>query len=558
VLTRDSAAAAARTETPYDGGAAIVEWLKAAGVENVFSVSGGPINSIYRACAHRGLPLVHTRHEAAACFMAEAFSRVTGKAGAAVVTLGPGVTNAVTPALVASMAGTPLIIIGAQAATRTFERGAGMSYEVLPAMAAVTKWSARVLDAKRLHEYLDIAWRKMWAGRPGPVFLEVPTDVLTASAGAEPGALGPTAPPRPRAPGIPDADASDVRALLAASKRPILLLGDEAFWDRSDRLVEAIERHGLPFASLRLARGIVDERHPLWAGPGYAPCNGALRQALTEADCVILLGHHFEFDLEFGDKLGPATRVLQVCSDPELLHRNRRADVAVAGSPAAFVELLADAPAMPLDRAWASSVLSDWKKEWEAQRGDDAEGLLHPVAAIDAVREAAPENAIFVSSHGNVDFWADARLRVPAPGRYLRAGQSGALGAEVPYGAGASFADPDAPVIVFVGDGGVGYHVSELDTAERYGRAFIIVVLDDEMWGAIALPQQASFGETYEMELPRRDWAKVAEGLGGKGYLCRDEAAIGVALADAIASGKPALIQVPVASVISPYMHYIS
>jgi acetolactate synthase-1/2/3 large subunit len=147
---------------------------------------------------------------------------------------------------------------------------------------------------------------------------------------------------------------------------------------------------------------------------------------------------------------------------------------------------------------------------------------------------------------------------VKEPGRYLRAGQSGALGAEVPYGLGASFADHDAPVVVFVGDGGVGYHVTELDTAERYGRAFVIVVLDDEQWGAIALPQIARYGESYEMALPRRDWTKVAQGLGCRGYLCQDREAIKAAVTDALASKKPALIQVPVRSVISPYMDYIS
>lgn len=547
----------APTETRLNGGASVVKWLKSAGVENVFSVSGGPINPIYRACAQEGLPLVHARHEAAACFMAEAFSRVTGKAGAAVVTLGPGVTNAVTPALVATMAGTPLIIIGAQAATKSLERGAGMSYDVLPTLKTVTKWASRVLDVNRIPEYLDIAWRKMWDGRPGPVFLEVPTDILSALADADPGRIATEAPPQLSKPGVSAADAAKLRETFAHARRPFMLLGDEVFWDRSDRTLGAIERHRLPFATLRLARGIVDERHECWAGPGYTACNGALRRALAESDCIIMIGHHFEFDLEFGDNIG-AGKIIQVCSDTELLHRNRRADIAVAASPANFMPLLADAPRMEVDLSWTASVLSDWAKERESQLGEDGNDGLHPVAAIDAVADAAPKNTIFVSSHGNVDFWADARLCISAPGRYLRAGQSGSLGAEVPYGAGASFADPDSPVIVFVGDGGVGFHVTELDTAERYGRAFIVVVLDDQMWGAIALPQEASFGETYEMDLPRRDWTKVAQGLGCGGYFCRDAEALRAAVEDAIASRKPAIIQVPVRSVISPYMAYIS
>ncbi|MBI5110474.1 MAG: thiamine pyrophosphate-binding protein [Rhodovulum sp.] len=547
--------AAGAGTAPFDGGAAVVDWLKTAGVAHVFSVSGGPINAIYRACAHRGLPLVHARHEAAACFMAEASSRVTGRPGAAVVTLGPGVTNAVTPALVAMMAGTPLIIVGAHAATTTLERGAGMSYEVLPAMKTVTKWAARVTDPARIPEYLDIAWREMWAGRPGPVFLEIPTDILNAT--VDPAVRR----PRPAAVGavaVSAADTAALHALLAQAKRPLLLLGDETFWDRSDRLVAAIERHGLPFATLRLARGIVDEHHAQWIGPGYAPCNGTLRRALAEADCILMVGHHFEFDLEFGDTVGADARIVQVCSDRALLHKNRRADLAIPASASQFVATLAEAPAMATDRAWASGLAAAWRQERDAQRGESDNQGLHPIAAVDAVTAAAPAHTIYVSSHGNVDFWADARLRLRAPGRYLRAGQSGALGAEVPYGAGASFADPDAPVVVFVGDGGVGFHVAELDTAERYGRAFIVVVLDDECWGAIALPQAGAFGETYEMALPRRDWGKVAEGLGGKGYLCTDPAAIDTAVRDAVASRKPAIIQVPVRSVISPYMDYIS
>ncbi|MBI1385078.1 MAG: hypothetical protein GC150_09230 [Rhizobiales bacterium] len=540
----------------YDGGAAVVGWLKEAGIGHVFSVSGGPINPVYRACAELGLPLVHVRHEAAACFMAEAASRVTGKPGVAVVTLGPGATNTLTPALVATLAGTPLIIIAAQAATRSFERGAGMSHDVLPMVANVTKWSARVLDVNRIGEYLDIAWRKMWAGRPGPVFLEIPSDIMAATLTTAVGRSGPPClVPRP---GPRPADVASLAGEIAAARRPLLLLGDETFWDGGAGWREVIERHQMPFVTLRLARGIVDEHHPFWMGPGYSPCNETLRRALAEADGVFLIGHHFEFDLEFGDKLGRATRVTQIASDPELLHRNRRAELAIPASPASVVEhFLAAAPGA-VDRDWVDGMLASWRAERASQLVENNGGALHPVAAVDAVVTAAPDDTIYVTSHGNVDFWADARLRIRAPGQYLRAGQSGALGAEVPYGAGAAFARPGAPVIVFVGDGGVGFHVTELDTAERHGRPFVIVVLDDELWGAIALPQEMRYGTTYEMGLPRRDWAKVAEGLGCKGYVCNNESEIASAIGEAIASGKPALVQVAVRSVISPYMKFIS
>lgn len=540
-----------------DGGTAVVRSLKAAGVKHVFSVSGGPLNPIYHACSVLDLPLVHTRHEAAACFMAEAAARVTGTPGVAAVTLGPGVTNTVTPALVSTMAGTPLLIIGAQAPTQSFERGAGMSWDPLPILDSVTKWSARVHDVERIPEYLEIAWRKMWAGRPGPVFLEIPANVLSAN--IEDGSAAHVTDPRESARPHISADASaSLEAALGPSRRPVLILGDELFWDRSDRLPAAIEKHGLPFVTLRLARGIVDETHDLWAGPGYVPCNAALGQALGEADCVILLGHHFEFDLGFGGGVNPDATVVQIASDPDQLGRNRRADIAVQASPASAVAVIAAAPPMALDREWVAGFLSNWRDERDAQLGSSPDGPLHPVAAIDAVCAAAPENAIFVTSHGNVDFWADARLRLKHPGRYLRAGQSGALGAEVPFGLGAGFADPTAPVIVFVGDGGVGYHITEIDTADRYGRPFVIVVLDDEMWGAIALPQEKVYKETYEMALPRRDWVRVAEGLGGGGSFARTAKELTAAVRDALSGDRPHLVQVPVTSVISPYMDYIS
>jgi acetolactate synthase-1/2/3 large subunit len=539
-----------------DGGMSLVGWLKEADVAHVFSVSGGPLNPIYHACSVLGLPLVHTRHEAAACFMAEAASRITGKAGCAAVTLGPGVTNVVTPALVATMAGTPLLIIGAQAPTRSFERGAGMSWDPLPILASVTKWSARVLDVERIPEYLDIAWRKMWAGRPGPVFLEVPIDVLSAAVSDEDRPVRPFPPPRP---GLCEADREQLLGMLAEARKPLMILGDELYWDRSERLQSVVERHGLPFATMRLARGILDETQDLFAGPAYVACNAALRRALEEADCVLLMGHHFEFDLGFGAGVKAGARIIQIASDPDLLNRNRRADLAIQASPASAAAAIAEAPPMALDQEWAKAIASAWRKEHREQLGQDGDaGALHPVAAIDAVCAAAPDNTIFVSSHGNVDFWADARLRLRRPGRYLRAGQSGALGAELPYGVGARFADPQAPVIVFVGDGGVGYHVSELDTAERYDRPIVVVVLDDELWGAIALPQEKTYHESYEMKLPRRDWVRVAEGLGGGGALALSARDVTAAVTRALAATKPQIIQVPVASVLSPYMDYIS
>lgn len=538
----------------FEGGDLVVKSLQAMGVRQIFSVSGGPLNSIYSACATHALPLHHTRHEAGACFMADAISRLTGVPGVAAVTLGPGVTNTVTPALVAKMAGTPLLILGAQANTASFERGAGMSADHIPIMEPVTKFAARVLQTERIPEYIDIAFRRMWAGTPGPVFLEIPVNVLAAPAADAPLPLFTRA-----LPGLAAADRQALATAIVGARRPVLLLGDDVRWDLPPQLTQAVERLHLPFATLRLARGVIDETHPLCIGPGYIPCNKTLARALGEADLVILLGHHFEFDLEFGRPLGTETRVLQCVVDPERLGRNRKADLGAIASPSAFVDMLADIDGANIDRAWADGLAHAWRAERAAQLAPvTGDGPLHPVAAIDAAIAALPEDTTLVCSHGNVDFWVDARVQLKQPNHYLRAGQSGALGAEVPYAIGARFAHPERPAVVFVGDGGVGYHVTELETAARYGKPVIIVVLDDQKWGAIALPQKMAYGGEFEMDLPERDWAKVAEGLGGFGAYARTADEIGKAMRAALASGKPAIVQIPVRSIISPYMAHIS
>jgi thiamine pyrophosphate-dependent acetolactate synthase large subunit-like protein len=539
--------------TRFEGGDLLVRGLLDFGVRQVFSVSGGPLNSIYHACAVHGLALHHTRHESAACFMAEAISRTTGVPGVAIMTLGPGVTNSVTPALVSKMASTPMLIVGAQANTRSFDRGAGMSADHVPIMAPVTKWSARVLHTDRIPEYLEIAWRRMWAGSPGPVFLEIPIDILSAAAAPKSVTVSSV-----QRPGLDRKGIEGLAKAVAGAKRPFVLIGDDLRWDASEQLKTLIEKNHLPFTTMRLARGAIDENHPLCAGPGYVPCNATLRQALAEADLVVMLGHAFEFDLDYGNGIAKDATVVQCVMDQELLGRNKPVDFGFVTAPGQFIAALMDLPFGAVDHGWVNKVVHDWHDEWKAQLSAPAGTAMHPLQAVDAVVKAMPPETTYVTSHGNVDFWADARLKIKRPDLYLRAGQAGALGTEVPYGIGARFAHPDRPVVIFVGDGGVGYHVTELETAARYNRPVIIVVLDDEKWAAIALPQRQSYGGEYEMDLPRRDWAKVAEGLGCFGGKAETADDIARVVGEALASGKPALIQVPVASVLSPYMAYVS
>ncbi|HVM13466.1 MAG TPA: thiamine pyrophosphate-binding protein [Egibacteraceae bacterium] len=543
----------------YEGGNLLVEALAQKGVTRLFSVSGGPINSVYVAARAAGVQLCHVRHETAAAFMADATARVTGVPGVAVVTLGPGVTNTVTGAATAQLAGVPMLIVGGQAPLHAQHKGAGMSMETVPIMERVTNWAAQVVDTARIPEYVEAAWRHMFTGRPGPVYLEIPVDVLSAETDRPPDAPG----ERLRHPaGVVPAAMEQLEELLTAARRPVLIAGDDVRWSDAGALLRSfVDAQRIPFAQARLARGAVPEQdHPLFMGPGYLPNNAVLRHAVGTADLVILLGHFFDFDLGFGEGLSPDTTVVQVHPDPTVLGRNVVPHLGIASSSAALLERALDIQPAARDEEWVGTLPREWREQRAtlSTKGADHSDGIHPLALVDAVVDAMPSETTYVTSHGNIDFWADAHIEVDDPSRYLRAGQAGALGAEIPYGVAAKLARPDDPVVVFVGDGGVGYHVMELETAARYGAPVIVVVADDRKWGAIAIPQRQAYGMEVEMDLPPRDWARLATAIGGHGETVDDLAEIPSALERAVKSKLPAIVHVRVASVLSPYMASIS
>lgn len=546
------------------GGQLLVEALRQRDVDRIFSVSGGPINAVYDACVTGAPQLHHVRHEAAAGFMAEASYRLRRRPGVAVVTLGPGVTNTVTPCVSASLAGVPMLVVGGRAPSAVTDKGAGMSTDTLSVMRSVTKWAVEVRHAERIPEYVAEAWRRMNAPTAGPVYLEIGADVLDARIDeVEAERLLRRHLPVPSvASDSASGGLGNVMNTLAESSRTLVLVGDDCYHTAERSVVSRfLARCGAVFAPLRMARGLLPDSDPRCIGPGYVPCNPVLARALHEADTVVLLGHHWEFDLEFGSGVGDGTTVVQVDPDPGRLGRNGRVDLPVAASASAFlgaVDASGELGPATADAVWADGL----REEWTAHRRRTSELALageglHPVTLVESVADAVPAGTTFVTSHGNIDFWADEILEIDGAGTYLRSGQSGTLGAEVPYGV-ASALTGRTPTVVFVGDGGIGYAVAELDTAARYDAPVLVVVADDEQWSAIALPQHRAFGTSVELGLPQRDWGRVAEGLGALARSARTPEEIRSAVGDLMSTGRPALLHVPMRAVESPYMKHIS
>src|SRR5690625_2281374 len=332
----------ANTNRRLEGGDALVETLARLGVKSLFSISGGPIHSAYFATTRNDVRIVHVRHEAAGTFMAESVYRATGTPGAVLATLGPGVANTASAAACAMLAGVPMIIVGGQASTAALNRGAGMEMDTMSIMAPVTKWSAQVLHADRIPEIIDEAYRRMMAGTPGPVYVEIPTDVLSAEITD---AVSPRSPYIPASMAAPDArSVEQTRELIEKAQRPLLVAGDGVYHNRAEGLLqEFVSRTGIPSGTLRLARGALDETsNENWYGPAYIPCNPVLAAALEEADLVLLLGHHWEFDLEFGESIGPDTQVIQVHRDAAFFGRNGRADLQIHADVGPFLDALQD------------------------------------------------------------------------------------------------------------------------------------------------------------------------------------------------------------------------
>lgn len=545
-----------------DGGHLAAEMLVREGVRVVFSVSGGVLNPLYRACEGHGIRIVHTRHEAAAAFMADGWARTTGQPGVVVTTLGPGVTNVVTGVFTAFRATSPIVVLAGQSARSTRDLEAGMSVDPLPILSSITKWSRTVGETSRIPEYLAGAFRHAVSGRPGPVFLEFPGDVLRGE--VRRGEVDFPDPGTSRASARPQPDPALVAAaadLITGAERPLLLAGSGVWWSgASEALRRFVEESELPFALARGGRGAVPEDHGLYHGPAYLPANPVLEEAFRRADLVLTIGHRLDFDLGFGrpPSLNPEAKVIQVDIEAEEIGRYRPVEVGIVADARAAIEALTDALRRP------SANRSPWLRDLEearhrwyremAEAGSSAEIPMHPLRFLKGISDALPRESVVVTSHGNVDFWADVHFRVYQPGGYLRAGQSGSLGAEIPYGVAAKLARPEEPVVVVVGDGGFGYHAMELDTASRYDAPLVVAIGNDSSWGAIALPQEREYGRAFETELRFRNYERIAEALGGYGELVEAPGEVTPAVGRALASGLPAALNVRIASVESRYM----
>ncbi|HET9578950.1 MAG TPA: thiamine pyrophosphate-binding protein [Usitatibacter sp.] len=516
-----------------------------AGVKRLFTLSGNHIMPFFDAAIDAGIELVHARHEAAAVHMADAWARLTGQTGVAMVTGGPGHTNAVTALYTAAMAESPVLLLSGHAPTDQLGMGAfqEMAQAEIAAPLAKASWTSTSPDG--LAGDFAKAVRVARSGRPGPVHLSLPSDCLERDAAETPIALGE---PTTR---LQDRDAQAILEALQRARRPLVVTGPSSLTAAGRERVAKLEQAcGIPVVGTESPRGTAD------------PSLGAFAEMLAQADCVLLLGKRLDFTLKFGKP--PAFRddceFLQVDADLVEIGRTRRAvsgrlrhGVVADFFPA--VDALAAHARAASHGAWKEEVRAAIEfrpAAWETARSNEP-GRLHPVQALrplQALLDAHPRS-VFISDGGEIGQWAQACLR--APQRVIN-GVAGSIGAALPFAIGARYAEREAPVIAVMGDGTFGFHCAEMDTAVRYALPFTAVVGNDARWNAEYQIQLREYGRERARgcELLPARYDEVTAAFGGHGERVTRAEDLMPAARRAEQSGKPACLNVMIEGLPAP------
>ena len=561
------------------GGDIIADVLARHGVTHLFTLCGGHISPILTGAKARGLRVVDVRDEANAVFAADAVARMTGTVGVAAVTAGPGVTNAVTAVKNAQMAQSPLVLFGGATATMLKGRGSLQDIDQMSIMKSITKWATAVKTVPALAPVVERACQIAVEGVPGPVFVEVPVDLLYPEATvrewyAKEAGLGKAKGigakavelyirghlyRQFRAPALPEVhmpmrlpnlrgDSGVERAAEAikGAKRPVFVIGSQALVGVKDpgRVARALGMLGAPVFLGGMARGLLGRSHELQLRHN----RGA---ALKRADVIVVCGFPFDFRLGYGRGLNRDATVIAANLSPQELRKNRKPDIALEMHGGEFLTQIADRLSSAGDswRGWLDELRrGEQARDAEiAGKAQPAGELVDPIHFFLRMEEAMADDAVLVVDGGDFVATASYIVRPRAPLSWLDPGAFGTLGVGGGFALGASLVRPGKEVWLVWGDGSSAYTLAEFDSYVRHGVAPIAVIGNDASWMQIAREQVEVLGTSLGCDLRRTDYHKVAEGYGGVGLVLTDGARVDGVLAEAKAiarTGRPVCINI--------------
>jgi acetolactate synthase-1/2/3 large subunit len=529
------------------GGELVARVLKEAGVAHAFTLCGGHILPIYDGCVTEGIRLIDVRHEQAAAHAADAYARLTRNVGVAIVTAGPGVTDAVTGVANAYAARSPLLLIGGAAPLGLRGLGALQDMEQVGLLRPITKGAWTVADTRQIPEVLTTAIRAALTGRPGPVFVEIPVDLLLNR-------VEDRLAPIPsgyvhRAPMVPDADAlEELARLLTRAERPLIIAGGGVYWDNAATALDAVATASrIPVFMNGAGRGTLPSSHPL----AFSHARG---WALGRADFVLVLGAPLDFRLGYGRPpvFAEEATVCMIDCDPQELGRNRPLALGLTGHIGRALERLGRAlpPSLP-DRwdAWRrllSAREREGRERLEMAAASEDVPISHYRWAAEIARAVSPET-IVIGDGGDVVGCAAKMVPLSRPGQWLDPGPFGCLGVGPSFAIAAKLLHPERRVLLIAGDGAFGLNGMEMETAVRFSLPLTCVIGNDGGWGQIRNPQLSFFGENRAVgtSLPQTRYDLMVAALGGRGVLVTEPRDLAPALARALASDEVWCINVP-------------
>ncbi len=551
--------------TPTDhvsghGGTHAVTAAAAHGQDVMWTLSGAHVFPVYDAAvggketvdrsegdtqrAQREGPmrLIDVRHEATAAFAAEATGKLTRSPGFAVVTAGPGVTNTVSAITGAWFNGSPMVVLGGRSPAGRWGQGALQELDHPPLVASVTKAAFTVTDPQQTGPELDRAFQIAGSAHRGPVFVDIPMDVLF-SHGQAPHPGGTAA-----APVEVDSDAvARIAARLAAADRPVVILGGDVWMDGADGTARAVvEQLGLPVIANGMGRGILPKGHPLLV-------TRARSAAFAAADLVVVIGAPLDFRLGYGvfggkDGSQPAA-VVHIADSPDQIAGHARLADSAAGPLDAILRGIADAYGSTPDHdhsAWAQNLLAAHRAAVAADAADltsDADPI-HPARIYGDLVPRLADDAVVIGDGGDFVSFAGKYIEPAAPGNWLDPGPYGCLGTGLGYAMAARVARPDSQVVLLMGDGAAGFSLLDVDTLVRHGLPVVMVVGNNKSWGLEKHPMKFLYGYDVIADLHPTRYDEVVTALGGAGETVTRPGDIGSALDRAFAAGVPYLVNV--------------
>jgi len=526
-------------------------------VDRIYGLQGGHIQPIWDWLHRLGVKIIDVRDEGAAVHMAHAHAALSdtrgpGGVGIAMATAGPGVTNCVTALTNAHLERVPVLLIGGCPPRPQDDLGPLQGIDHVAILQPVTRLSRTLRTADQIARDLDKAWAMALGdgGPPGPVYLEIPTDVLRETVSAAV-VLPEHLRPQPRPAVAPDAGlVAEAAAALRAARRPLVVTGRGA--RASAGCAAALERlldaSGALYLDTQESRGLVDPSHPTVVGAVRA-------RAMQEADCVLVVGRKLDYQMAYGSPaVFKAARFLRIADHADELRDNRRGEVELLADPALALAALAQAlgqPAPTLDRAWTGALRAEHEKraakhvQAMATAPAGADGHIHPNRIFAALRGLLAPDAITVADGG--DLLSFARMGLDTR-HYLDAGAFGCLGVGTPYAVAAALLHPGRQVVAVTGDGAFGINAMEIDSAQRHGARCVFIVSNNAAWNIERLDQEMNYGgRVVGTTLAYSDYAAMARAFGLHAERVTDVERLPGAIAEALAHAAttgPALIDV--------------